>query len=177
MSLKFIIPLLTFIAIAMLLGLGLTMDPKAIPSTLINKPAPEFDLPVLGAGKQRFRPTNLKGQRWILNVWASWCVSCRVEHPILNELARNGATIVGLNYKDDPAKAKQWLAERGDPYIHSPLDIDGLAGIEWGVIAVPETFVIDENGNIVFKHTGPISQEIARETIQPLLMHEPESSK
>jgi len=169
MNSKFLVPLFIFIAIAALLGLGLTMNPRAIPSTMIDKPAPKFDLPLLMDSSQNFTPADYKGQRWILNVWASWCVSCRVEHPILNELASNNATIVGLNYKDEPEKAKQWLAERGNPYQKSPMDMQGLAVIDWGVVAVPETFVIDENGVVVFKHTGPISAEIAKLKILPLL--------
>jgi len=161
MKLKFLLPFIAFIAVALLLGLGLTMNPEAIPSTKIDKPAPEFTLPLLSDAEKSFSPADLKGQRWVLNVWASWCVSCRTEHPILNQLAAGGANIVGLNYKDDNAKATQWLLERGNPYTKSPVDANGLAGIEWGVIAVPETFVIDENGLVVFKHTGPITSAIA----------------
>lgn len=169
MNLKFLIPLLSFFVIASLLGIGLTMNPREIPSTMIDKPAPAFDLPLLMDNSKRFKPSDLKGQRWVLNVWASWCVSCRIEHPVLNQLASNDVTIVGLNYKDEADNAKQWLAERGNPYQKSPMDAQGLAGINWGVIAVPETFVIDENGLVIFKHTGPVSAEIAEQTIMPLL--------
>ena len=169
MNLKFLVPLVAFFGIAILLGIGLTMNPREIPSTMIDKPAPAFDLALLMDDSQRFKPADLKGQRWVLNVWASWCVSCRIEHPVLNQLARDNSTIIGLNYKDEPENAKQWLAERGNPYRKSPMDIQGLVGIDWGVIAVPETFVIDENGIVIFKHTGPISPEIAENTIMPLL--------
>lgn len=170
MNLKFLVPFVAFIAIALLLGLGLTMNPRAIPSTMINKPAPTFTLPLLANNAEQFSPEDMRGERWVLNVWASWCVSCRVEHPLLNKLANNGAKIVGLNYKDEPEKATQWLAERGNPYIKSPMDSSGLAGIEWGVIAVPETFVIDENGVVIYKHTGPIDPRLVEDEIQPLLI-------
>ncbi|RBP48609.1 DsbE family thiol:disulfide interchange protein [Arenicella xantha] len=169
MNMRFIGPLVVFIAIAALLGIGLTMNPRDIPSTMLDKPAPNFSLPVLANPQQTFSPSDLKGQRWVLNVWASWCVSCRYEHPLLNQLASNGATIVGLNYKDEPDKAAQWLAERGNPYTVSPLDQQGRAGIEWGVIAVPETFIIDEAGNVIYKHTGPITPELVANEFVPLL--------
>ena len=169
MNLKFLLPFIAFLAVTVLLGIGLTMDPSEIPSTKLDKPAPAFDLPLLANPNTRFSPADLKGERWVLNVWASWCVSCRIEHPLLNQLANNGATVVGLNYKDEAAKAQQWLVERGNPYVKSPMDTEGLAGIEWGVVAVPETFVIDERGVVIFKHTGPITSAIVKEQIQPLL--------
>lgn len=176
MNLRFLGPLVAFIAIAALLGIGLTMNPRDIPSTMLDKPAPNFSLPELSEPSQAFSPQDLNGQRWVLNVWASWCVSCRYEHPLLNQLASNGATIVGLNYKDQPDKATQWLAERGNPYQHIPMDQQGRIGIEWGVIAVPETFVIDESGQVIYKHTGPITPELLSQELVPLLgLMEPKS--
>ncbi|GHA02344.1 cytochrome C-type biogenesis protein [Arenicella chitinivorans] len=171
MSNKFLIPLIIFIAITILLGIGLTMNPRAIPSTLIAKPAPNFTLPLLHDQATTFNPDQLKGQRWVLNVWASWCVSCRYEHPLLNTMANNGATIIGLNYKDKADAAKQWLNERGNPYTHSPFDESGRVGIEWGVIAVPETFVIDENGVIVYKYTGPLTADVIQQELMPVLTY------
>ncbi len=170
MKLKYLIPLIGFLAMAVLLGIGLTLDPKAVPSTMIGKTAPAFDLPLLDDRKQNFAPKDLTGKRWILNVWASWCVSCRYEHPILNELAASGAVpIVGLNYKDTDPEAIQWLAERGNPYVATPADNKGSAGIEWGVIAVPETFIIDETGTVIYKHSGPITRELVAKEMWPLI--------
>ncbi len=170
MKLKYIVPLLAFLAMAVLLAKGLTLDPKAIPSTRINKAAPNFDLPVLASTDESFGPEDLKGQRWILNVWASWCVSCRYEHPILNDMASARiAPIVGLNYKDQDNEAINWLAKRGDPYFKSVVDNDGRVGIDWGVIAVPETFIIDEQGDVIYKHTGPITRELVNSEMIPLL--------
>lgn len=166
---KYLAPLLVFIAIAVLLGIGLTLNPAHIPSTLINKPAPPFNLAQLHAQDQRFSPADLLGRRWLLNVWASWCVGCRVEHPLLNQLAQNTAiTLVGLNYKDDPIKAKQWLAQRGDPYTIIATDLAGDAGIDYGVYGVPETFVIDERGVVIYKHTGPLTVNAIEKELLPL---------
>lgn len=177
MKLKYLIPLIGFLSLAVLLGIGLTLNPKVIPSTMIGKPAPEFNLPLLGDNASRFSPVDMKGKRWILNVWASWCVSCRYEHPILNELAATrSVSIVGLNYKDTAVEAQQWLAERGNPYIATPADVKGSAGIDWGVIAVPETFIIDENGNIIFKFSGPITRKLVTEEMWPLLSAKTSSS-
>lgn len=170
LKLKFLIPLLAFFAVAIFLGIGLTLDPRDLPSTKINKVAPPFNLELLSDATQQFSPTDLQGQRWMLNVWASWCVGCRVEHPILNEIAnKTDIVIVGLNYKDEPAAAKQWLTDRGNPYDAIPMDIQGDAGIDWGVYGVPETFIIDENGVVIHKHTGPLNAA-AVEQILPLFM-------
>lgn len=176
MKLKYIAPLVGFLGLAVLLGIGLTLNPKAIPSTMIGKPAPAFSLPLLGDKASQFSPADMQGKRWILNVWASWCVSCRYEHPVLNELAATGAVpIIGLNYKDTEAEAKQWLAERGNPYSATPADVKGSAGIEWGVIAVPETFIIDEFGKVIYKFSGPITRELVAKEMWPLLSAQPNS--
>jgi len=169
MNPRHLIPLIAFIAMAALLGVGLTLNPQKLPSTMINKPAPAFDLPTLSDPQASFSPTDLKGQRWLLNVWASWCVSCRYEHPLLNEIAeKTSIPLVGLNYKDGAAEAQQWLDQRGNPYVRIPVDIAGDAGIDWGVYGVPETFVIDEQGLVIYKHAGPITADIVQKEILPL---------
>lgn len=169
MNPKSLIPLILFLAMAVLLGVGLTLNPRELPSTMLNKTAPPFTLKLLHEPESSFSPSDFKGQRWLLNVWASWCVACRYEHPLLNQLA-NKTTIplVGLNYKDEPSAAREWLSERGNPYTKSPMDIEGNAGIDWGVYGVPETFVIDENGLVIYKHTGPITADIVSNEILPL---------
>ncbi|NND81918.1 MAG: DsbE family thiol:disulfide interchange protein [Gammaproteobacteria bacterium] len=168
-TLRFGIPLLVFLVIAVFLGVGLTLNPRELPSSLIDKPAPAFKLNLLEQPDLAFTPSDLQGQRWLLNVWASWCVGCRVEHPLLNQLALNtDIPMVGLNYKDNPDNARRWLAERGNPYSKIPMDIEGDAGIDWGVYGVPETFVIDENGFIIFKHTGPLDVRAVEQEILPL---------
>ena len=165
-NIKYLAPLIAFLAIALLLGVGLTLDPRNLPSALINKPAPTFNLELLANPNETISPNDLKGKRWMLNVWASWCVGCRVEHPILNEIANNtDIYMVGLNYKDDPSDARQWLADRGDPYDKIPMDIAGNAGIDWGVYGVPETFVIDEDGIVIYKHTGPLDASSVEEIL------------
>jgi len=172
MKLKFLIPLIAFLAVSLLLGIGLFLNPKEIPSALIDKPAPEFNLSLLGETEQNlgnFSPSEMKGKRWILNVWASWCVSCRYEHPLLNQIAeQTDIPLIGLNYKDEPEKARQWLAKRGNPYSKVPQDIEGNVGIDWGVYGVPETFVINEQGNIIYRFAGPINKNIFSTEIEPL---------
>lgn len=168
-SLKFLLPLIIFISIAIFLGIGLTLDPRALPSTLIGKPAPSFALEQLYVSDSLISPQDLKGQRWLLNVWASWCVGCRVEHPLLNEIAeKTDIAMLGLNYKDDPSDAKHWLEQRGNPYTFIAKDLAGNAGIDWGVYGVPETFVIDEQGIVIYKHTGPITVTSLNQEILPL---------
>ena len=168
--LKYIIPLILFIIIAVFLALGLNLKPSEIPSPLLNKPAPVFSAPKLNAPEEKLSPADLKGKVWLFNVWASWCVSCRAEHPVLNELAKqNAAVIVGLNYKDDPNDAKNWLDTLGNPYNVSIMDQDGRIGIDYGVYGVPETFVIDKKGLIRYKHTGPVTAEDVQQTFLPLI--------
>ena len=168
--LKYIIPLLLFIILAVFLGLGLKLNPNDIPSPFINKPAPEFSAPKLNAPEQTLTPADLKGQVWLFNVWASWCVSCRAEHPILNQFAKQYAVvIIGLNYKDEPEDAKTWLKNLGNPYNVSIMDTDGRIGIDYGVYGVPETFVIDKKGLIRYKHTGPVSADDVQKIFLPLI--------
>ncbi len=169
--LKYIIPLLLFIVLAVFLGLGLKLNPSEIPSPFINKPAPYFSAPKLNAPEEKLSPADLKGQVWLLNVWASWCVSCRGEHPVLNSLAqRNIVTIIGLNYKDDPVDADKWLATLGNPYNTSITDQEGRIGIDYGVYGVPETFVIDKQGLIRHKQTGPVSEQDIQNILLPLIL-------
>jgi cytochrome c biogenesis protein CcmG/thiol:disulfide interchange protein DsbE len=168
--LKYIIPLLLFIILAVFLGLGLSLKPNDIPSPFINKPAPEFSAPKLNAPEEKLTPADLKGQVWLFNVWASWCVSCRAEHPILNQFAKQYAVvIIGLNYKDEPEDAKTWLKTLGNPYNVSIMDQDGRIGIDYGVYGVPETFIIDKKGLIRYKHTGPVSVDDVQNIFLPLI--------
>ena len=152
------------------LGIGLKLDPHDVPSPLINKPAPVFTLPQLHEPQKTFSPADMKGKVWLLNVWASWCVSCRQEHVYLTEFARNGSmNLMGLNYKDEPAAAMQWLERLGNPYKISISDIDGMAGLDWGVYGVPETFIIDKKGIVRHKQTGPVDPTILQTIIMPLI--------
>lgn len=167
---RYLIPLGIFIALTALLAIGLKLDPREVPSPLINKPAPAFTLPKLHALDETISVADLQGKVWILNVWASWCVACRTEHPLLVEFARqHPVTLVGLNYKDEEMAAKQWLRQLGDPYTFSAFDKDGRAGIDWGVYGVPETFVIDKRGVIRFKQIGPVTHSVLQGKILPLL--------
>jgi cytochrome c biogenesis protein CcmG/thiol:disulfide interchange protein DsbE len=159
-----------FVLIVGLLGFGLTLDPKKIPSPLIDKSAPDFSLRNLYAPEEKLSKKDLLGQVWVLNVWASWCVSCRAEHAIITDLAnRNLVDIFGLNYKDQPQDARRWLQQFGNPYSASLMDIDGRVGIDWGVYGVPETFVIGRDGQIKYKHIGPVTQESLEHEVIPAI--------
>ncbi len=167
---KYVIPLLVFAAISAFLFVGLDKDPTIVPSPLIDKPAPEFSLPVLGSEGGSFSTADMKGKVWLLNIWATWCVGCRVEHPVLVDLARrNLVEIVGLNYKDQDQLAIQWLTELGDPYIATAVDHEGRTGIDWGFYGAPETFVIDKSGIVRYKHIGPVAPADLQNTILPLV--------
>jgi cytochrome c biogenesis protein CcmG/thiol:disulfide interchange protein DsbE len=167
---RYVIPLLVFTVMVIFLGIGLTLDPKEIPSPLIGKPAPDFVLPQVADGEKSLSRDDLKGQVSLLNVWASWCVSCRQEHSVLVKLAKQGIVpIYGLNYKDTRGDALAWLQSFGDPYVASAFDADGRIGIEWGVYGVPETFLIDRQGIIRYKHTGPVTSEVLDQTLLPLI--------
>ena len=166
---RFLIPA-GFIALIALLAMGLTLNPREVPSPLIDKPAPAFSLPRLHAPDKLLSGNDMRGQVWLLNVWASWCVACRQEHPFMVELAaKDVAPIIGLNYKDLRDDAKRWLQQFGDPYAASAFDADGRVGIDWGVYGVPETFVIDKRGAIRFKQIGPVTRQVLDETLLPLL--------
>ena len=169
-SLKFLVPLAAFVVLCVFLAVGLTKDPREVPSPFIGKPAPAFTLARLHEPEARFSPEEMKGKVWLLNVWASWCVSCRVEHPVLNDMSRKGIVpIVGLNYKDGRAEATKWLQQHGDPYQLSVWDFEGKVGIDYGVYGAPETFVIDKQGIIRYKQIGPITPEVLEKTLLPLL--------
>ena len=167
---KALIPLALFIVLAVFLGIGLTRDPREIPSPLINKPAPQFQTARLDAPGQTFSSKDMLGKVWLLNTWASWCVACRVEHPLLMEYAKAKAVpIVGLDYKDKDDEGQRWLTRFGNPYDLTVVDRDGRIGIEFGVYGVPETFVIDKTGVIRYKQIGPITEQAWTEKILPLV--------
>jgi len=187
---RYLLPLLVFVLLAGFLAIGLKRDPREVPSPLIDKPAPAFSLPQLDAPDQQVAAKDLLGQVWLLNVWASWCVSCRQEHPVLVEFAKKvDVPLIGLNYKEVrgdggfdmgkmPAdeerklawqRANKWLADHGDPYRLTVMDLDGRVGIDYGVYGVPETYVIDKAGVIRMKHTGPITPDVLGKKIMPLL--------
>ncbi|WP_294261985.1 DsbE family thiol:disulfide interchange protein [Propionivibrio sp.] len=187
---RFLWPLIGFVILVALLAIGLNLNPRDVPSPLVGKPAPMFTLPQVAAPTQTFSPREMLGQVWLLNVWSTWCVSCRQEHPVLVEMAKNkGVTLVGLNYKEvrgDGAldadkisadaemklaldRSNAWLDKHGNPYRLSVLDLDGRVGIDYGVYGVPETYVIDKAGVIRMKHTGPITLEAFSGEILPLI--------
>jgi len=167
---KLLIPLAVFVVLLGFLFVGLTRDPREVPSPLIDKPAPQFKLTQLHEPARILTNDDMKGQVWLLNVWASWCVSCREEHPLLVQLGKAKVVpIVGLNYKDESAAGLKWLAQNGDPYNLSIVDRDGRVGIDYGVYGVPETFVIDKHGTIRYKQIGPITSAALEQKILPLV--------
>ena len=169
-ALYFLLPLAMFAIIAGFLGVGLTLNPREVPSPLIGRAVPEFDLPPVQGRSLGLSSRDLKGQVQIVNVFASWCAPCRQEHPLLLELQRAGlAPIHGLNYKDAPDEASRWLDRLGDPYKRTGADLQGKASIDWGVYGVPETFIIDREGRVAFKHVGPLTPEIVTQKIRPLI--------
>jgi cytochrome c biogenesis protein CcmG, thiol:disulfide interchange protein DsbE len=167
---RFLVPLVIFAAVLAILGVGLTLDPREVPSPLINKPAPAFNLPQLAQPDKTISQKDMLGKVWMLNVWASWCVSCREEHSTILELSRSGVVpVLGLNYKDERADGLAWLARLGNPYQISAYDRDGRIGIDYGVYGVPETYVIDKAGVIRYKRIGAVTPEVVRDKILPLV--------
>jgi len=167
---RYLLPLGLFVALAVFLGIGLKLDPREVPSPFIDKPAPALELPTLFDNSKTISNSDLKGKPWILNVWASWCVACRQEHQIFVSYSRSKRVpLIGLNYKDAANDAKAWLQELGNPYDIIAFDLQGSTGIEWGVYGVPETFVIDAEGIVRYKHIGPVSSSTMKNTIIPLL--------
>jgi len=167
---RFLWPLGIFLLLVGFLAVGLKLDPREVPSPLIGKAAPSFRLAKLHAAGETLANSDLRGTVWLLNVWASWCVSCRQEHPLLIELAKSKIVpVYGLDYKDDPTAGRAWLAQNGDPYAASIVDRDGRVGIDYGVYGVPETFVIDKAGVVRYKQIGPITPEALKEKILPLV--------
>lgn len=167
--LLFALPALLFVGVVLAFASGLGRDPSVLPSTMIGKPVPAFALPPVRGGEGLSSAQMASGGPRLLNVFASWCVSCRVEHPLLLRLKAQGVPIDGLDWKDAPADAARYLAANGDPYARVGNDASGRAGIDLGVAGVPETFVVDGKGVIRFKVVGPISEADWSEKIQPLL--------
>lgn len=167
---RFLLPLGAFVVLVVFLFIGLRLNPREVPSPLIGKPAPAFQLQQLHQPAKTLTPKDNLGKVWLLNVWASWCVSCREEHPLLVQLAKSGVVpVYGLNYKDKRDDALGWLRQFGDPYVVSIADPEGRTGIDYGVYGVPETFVIDKNGLIRYKQIGPVTQEALEKKILPLV--------
>jgi cytochrome c biogenesis protein CcmG/thiol:disulfide interchange protein DsbE len=167
--LRYLLPLGVFIVLVVFLAIGLGRDPHEVPSPLINKAAPTFRLPQLKETTKTFSAEEMRGKVWILNVWASWCISCRDEHPLLIQYAKSGAVpIYGLNYKDKRDDALAWLSELGDPYVLSAADEDGRVAIDYGVYGAPETYLIDQNGTIRFKQVGAVTPDVWQQKILPL---------
>lgn len=168
---RYLLPLIGFMVLAAFLLVGLTLNPRQVPSPLIDKPAPVFQLNQLHAPDETMASGDNLGKVWLLNVWASWCVACRDEHPLLVQLANSGVVpIYGLNYKDERTTAIQWLKRYGDPYTISIVDPDGKVGIDYGVYGVPETYVIDKKGIIRHKQIGPVTVDSLQKTILPLIL-------
>ena len=169
-ALRYLLPLAIFLAIAFLLWRGLALNPREVPSPLIGKKVPAFNVPLLNDAAKTLSDADLRGKVYLLNVWGSWCVSCREEHPVLVELAKRGTIpLYGLNWKDRHADAMQWLARYGDPYIASGVDADGRVAIDFGVYGAPETYLVDREGIIRFKQTGPLTWQIIEQKIMPLV--------
>jgi cytochrome c biogenesis protein CcmG/thiol:disulfide interchange protein DsbE len=167
---RFLLPLIVFAALFVFLLIGLHRNPREIPSPLIGKPAPAFQLEQLQEPAKTISQRDMLGQVWLLNVWASWCVSCREEHPVLVEFSKQGVVpIIGLNYKDARRDGVDWLNNFGNPYRVSAFDKDGRVGIDFGVYGVPETFVIDKKGVIRFKQIGPVTPEVIQSKFLPLI--------
>ena len=166
----YLLPIAIFASIGILLYLGLYRDPTLVPSPLIGKPVPEFELGPVQGRELGLSSQDLEGEVTLVNVFASWCVACRDEHPLFLDLDREGAIpIHGLNYKDTPDDAAAWLDALGDPYTRIGADLDGRVGLDWGVYGVPETFVVDRNGHIAYKHIGPVTPRVRDEIILPLV--------
>lgn len=167
---RFLLPLGIFIVLVGFLAAGLTLNPREVPSPLVGKPAPPFTLPQLHDQEKTFSPTDMAGQVWLLNVWASWCSGCREEHPVLVRMAKTGEVpIYGMDYKDQRDEALAWLRRHGNPYPLTAVDEAGRIGIDYGVYGVPETYVIDKQGIIRYKQIGPLDEEVVAKTILPLV--------
>ena len=159
-----------FVALVLLLAVGLRLNPREVPSPLIGKPAPAFELPLLMEPDKKFSEKTMLGRVWILNVWASWCPPCLVEHPVVTQVSRSGmAPVIGLNYKDKPEDALPWLKRNGDPYELIVFDGNGRIGIDYGVYGVPETYIIDRQGVIRYKHIGPLTADVVQKEMDPLV--------
>ncbi|RLQ23013.1 DsbE family thiol:disulfide interchange protein [Seongchinamella sediminis] len=165
--LKLFLPLILFVVLALFLMRGLSLDPKELPSALIDRPFPAFTLPALGR-EEVLDKDAVTGEVALFNVWATWCVSCRVEHPYLTELAEQGVAIYGINYKDDDAAALGWLRDLGDPYVASIADRQGTLGLDLGVYGAPETYLVDASGLVRYRHVGVVDERVWTTILQPL---------
>lgn len=169
-ALRFVIPLAVFFGMMLFLFSGLGKDPRVLPSPLIDKPAPDFDLPGLHDPEARVSSKALLGRMYLLNVWGSWCVSCHEEHPVLTQFAETGLVpVIGLDWKDPREDALRWLAQFGDPYDAIAVDADGRTAIDFGIYGAPETFLIDATGVIRFKYVGPLTSDVVEKQLKPLI--------
>ncbi len=167
---RFVIPLILFVILVVFLAIGLGRDPHRVPSALIDKPAPDFELPELREPTKIISPTQMRGKVWLLNVWGSWCPACREEHPFLLEIAKSGAVpIYGLSWKDKREDALAVLSELGDPYVLNVSDFDGRVAIDYGITGAPETYLIDKQGIIRYKEVGQLTPEIMQQKILPMV--------
>ncbi len=169
-----LLPLIVFAALALLLYAGVRMnagrDTSAIASPLIGKPAPAFTLPVLGDATRKVSGSDLLGKPYLLNVWGSWCVNCREEHPQVRALAASGRIrVIGYDYKDAPEDAARWLSELGNPYEVNLADEDGRVALDWGIYGAPETYLVDARGIVRWKFVGPLDETLVREQLEPQL--------
>lgn len=169
MRLRYLLPLGVFVGLVALLAIGLGLNPRLVPSPLIGKATPDFELSSLTEPAQTLTEDDLKGQVSLLNVWATWCVACRAEHEFLMALAQQGVPIYGVNYKDERQPALRWLATLGDPYVASIYDPQGILALDLGVYGAPETFVLDRNGVVAYKHIGPLTLDVWHEKLLPLV--------
>lgn len=165
--LKLFIPLGLFVVLSLFLLRGLSLDPQELPSALINRPLPTFSLPSLGEDRT-LRQTDVTGEPALFNVWATWCVACRVEHPYLQQLAKEGVAIYGINYKDDSASAQKWLRDLGDPYLANIVDREGTLGLDLGVYGAPETYFVDADGFVRYRHVGVIDERLWKGRLEPI---------
>jgi cytochrome c biogenesis protein CcmG/thiol:disulfide interchange protein DsbE len=170
--LKLFAPLAAFLLLAVFLFRGLSLDPTALPSARVGQPLPAFSLPELGS-EETLSQASLAGQPALLNVWATWCYSCRVEHPYLLQLADRGVAIYGLNYKDDAAKASAWLEQLGDPYRQTIFDAEGTLGLDLGVYGAPETYVVDAEGIVRYRHVGVVNEQVWNDVLAPYFEESP----
>lgn len=167
---RFAIPVFVLIGMMLMLAVGLKLDPREVPSPFIGKAAPQFELPLLDAPEKMFSPADMAGRPVLVNFFASWCAGCKVEHPLLMQVAENeGIEIIGIDYKDAPEDARNWLARNGNPYRTVVLDREGAAGLDWGVYGVPESYVVGADGTILFKQVGPVTPQAWERDIRPLM--------
>jgi cytochrome c biogenesis protein CcmG/thiol:disulfide interchange protein DsbE len=165
---RYLLPVLVFAGLLAVFAVGLQRDPSYVPSPLVGKPAPDFSLAALEDPSRTVTRADLLGKVSLVNVWGTWCTGCRQEHDVLMEIAReSGIPIYGLNWKDDPALARRWLLELGNPYVAVAMDLDGRAAIDWGVYGAPETFLLDADGTVLYKHIAPLTMEIWRREFVP----------